>query len=182
VIAILASAKGRRVAALGIAACLAALAYTALVRPVLELHRGYDEPLAALSHRLAQVRRIVADGGGVRKRVDELRHADPARHRYLSESNPVLAAAELQELVKRALVLGSGELISTQVLPAQREGEVTVKVRLRGTVGTLQRTLHALEAGSPMLFVDHLSVDSAAGELVIAFDVTGYRRGRGRAG
>jgi hypothetical protein len=166
----------RRAAALVLAALAAGLVYGALVRPIIDWHRRYDERFSSTSLRLAQMRRVAAEGAQTRKLIEERRRANPAKHLYLQERNAALAAAELQDLIKRAVTGGRGELISTQVVPRESAREITVKVRLRGTVSTLQRTLHELEGDFPMLFVDHLSVDSATGDLVIGFDVTGYTR------
>lgn len=177
----LSPAATRRAAALAGVVAVMALVYFALVRPVAERHRAYDERHANLIQRLATFQRLIAEGAEARRALEERRLADPARLRYLRERNPALAAVELQDLVKRAVSAGRGELISTQVLGGRlvdARGEITVKVRLRGSTQTLQRTLHALESGSPMLFVDHLSIDSSEGDLVIGFDITGYSRAR----
>jgi general secretion pathway protein M len=168
-----------RAAALALAALLGALAYVAFVRPLLETHRRYEERIADLGMRHDQFRRAAQGRGAAQALLEQRRRADRGRTHYLTERNPALASAELQELVKRAVEAGGGELISTQVIgPLRGEGasEVTVKVRLRGSVRTLQRTLYALEAGTPILFVNNLSVDSASGDLAVGFEVTGHTR------
>lgn len=184
----------RRLAALALAAALGALGYAALIYPVIEAHRHFDERIAELSHRLAQYQRVAKDREASERLLAQRRRADVAKRYYLAERNPALASAELQGLVKRAVEQSKGELVSTQVMSGQRSerrSEVTIKVRVRGDIRTLQRLLYALESGGPILFVNNLSIDappvlrsarlpavSPARDLVISIDVSGYTRER----
>ena len=184
----------RRIAALALAAAAAGLGYAALVYPLIEAHRSYDERIAGLRHRLAQYQRMAQGREATQRLLEQRKRADLAKRYYLAERNPALAAAELQGLVKRAVEHGQGELITTQVVSgqrAERRAEVTLRVRVRGDIRTLQKLLYALESGRPILFVNNLSIDVApamraarlaaappARDLLINVDVTAYTRER----
>jgi len=184
----------RRIAALALAAAAAGLGYAALVYPLIEAHRSYDERIAGLRHRLAQYQRMAQGREATQRLLEQRKRADLAKRYYLAERNPALAAAELQGLVKRAVEHGQGELITTQVVSgqrAERRAEVTLRVRVRGDIRTLQKLLYALESGRPILFVNNLSIDVApamraarlaaappARDLLISVDVTAYTRER----
>jgi len=185
------TAVQRRFAALALTVALAGLGYGAFVLPLIEAHRYYDESIADLRHRLAQYQRVAKDREANQRLLDQRKRADLAKGHYLAERNPALASAELQALLKRAVEQGKGELVSTQVVSPQRGSEVTVKVRVRGSIRTLQKLLYALESSRPILFVNNLTVDAApatrparpeatppANDLVIGIDVTGYTRER----
>ena len=185
------TAVQRRFAALALTVALAGLGYGAFVLPLIEAHRYYDESIADLRHRLAQYQRVAKDREANQRLLDQRKRADLAKGHYLAERNPALASAELQALLKRAVEQGKGELVSTQVVSPQRGSEVTVKVRVRGSIRTLQKLLYALESSRPILFVNTLTVDAApatrparpeatppANDLVIGIDVTGYTRER----
>ena len=196
------TALQKRVAALALTVALAGLGYAALVRPVLQGHRHYDERIAELSHRLERYQRVAKDREATQKLLDQRKRADLAKRYYLAERNPALASAELQGLVKRAVEQGKGELISTQVVSGQRADrptDVTVKVTVRGDIRALQKALYALESGRPILFVNNLTIASGAPtraarlmgqagarlmgqaggkDFVINMDVSGYMRER----
>jgi general secretion pathway protein M len=172
----------RRAAALAILGALLALCYLALVRPFLEAHRRYDESIARLSRSLEQQRTLAQEEPRIQQVMNERKRIDVARRHYLAERNATLASAELQGLVKGAVAQGRGELISMQVVSSPKQDalrQVTLRVRMRGDMGALQRMLHTLEGGLPILVVNQLSIDAAAGgELFVSFDVSGQMRGR----
>jgi len=152
------------------------------VHPLVTAHGTLDARLASLQAELATLARLAAGRAEAERRLEAMKRSDAARRHYLAERTPSLAAAELQRLLRRAAEQGQGELISTEVPGGQRpEAEVTVRARIRGDTATLQRMLHALEAGPPILFVQDLSVDVARG-LVISLDVSGYMRSPEGAG
>jgi general secretion pathway protein M len=186
----LSAAQGRLAALLLVSVC-AGFGYAALVQPLVSAHRHFDERIAELNHRLGQYKKSAKERESTERLLEQRKRADAARQYYLAERNPALASAELQGLVKRAVEQGKGELVSTQVLSAQRASEVTVKAQVRGDIRTVQRTLYALEAARPLLFVSSLSVASATPprilrpvaavpgkDLVINLDVSGYMRER----
>ncbi len=172
----------RKAAALALAGVLLALCYFALVEPFFEAHRRYDRTIAKLRLNLEQERAVAQGELRIKQVLEERKRLDVAQRYYLVERSVALASAELQGLVKHAVAQGKGELISMQVVSAPRQDalrEVTLRVRMRGDVSALQRMLHALEGGLPILFVNQLSIDAASGgDLMVGFDVSGHMRER----
>jgi general secretion pathway protein M len=184
-------AQGRTLA-LALAALVVVLSYVLLIGPLVGQYRYYDEKLVALSHQLHQHQALAKDRTANRRLLDQLKRRDLAKQYYLASGKPALASAELQQRIKRLIDRNQAELISTQVVSGQRgdrSPEVTVKVRLRGHIGALQKVLYTLETSSPILFLDNVVIQASpsrrrakssgqAGRkrLTISFDVSGHRR------
>lgn len=184
----------RRALALVLVLAALASAYVVIVLPVFEVHRRLDASIARAGAELERYRATGRDRASYARALDEHRRADRARAHYLSGRNAALAAAHLQGLVKRAVEEGRGEMLSMQVLPSpggEASREVAVRARVRGDVPALQRMLHALEGGAPILVVDNLSIDAAlsgarqrvgarpgAPPIMMTFEVTGLTRER----
>ena len=97
-------------------------------------------------------------------------------------------AAELQNRLRGIVGEAGGELKSTQVLPAEDEAgarRIAVRGELAGTHSAVQRIVYALESGTPLHFVDNLSIhvdlaeESYRGQgldpvLDVRLDVYGY--------
>lgn len=175
----------RRAAAFVLAVTLAAAAYAVLVRPVLEAHRALDSRTADTQAQLARYRSVAHERPAYERAFELHQRADLARPHYLSGRNAALASAQLQGLVKRAVEAGGGELVSLQMLASPRSdapGEIVVRARARGDARMVQRLLHALESGSPILLVDNLFVDASSAredaKLTVTLDVAARTRER----
>jgi general secretion pathway protein M len=111
---------------------------------------------------------------------------------YLSGATTAVAAAELEQQLKKVVAARKGTIVSTQVLTRAEENglqNVVIQVRLRASLPGLLQILHNLETGKPSLFVNNLSVaartvsarnntaSSMARELDVRFDLTGYLKG-----
>jgi general secretion pathway protein M len=128
-----------------------------------------------LEQRLAQVRAFEAGNPG-----------------FLPEANKELASAglvqRLQQVVSSASPNPNACQITAQTptdMPTQEPfPRVMVQVRLRCGMRELSAVLHALESGSPQLFIDNLDLLSRrsylvaggenAGALDVSFDLYGY--------
>ncbi len=187
----------RRLAAVAATIILGVLVYLVLIRPVVESYRNYDERIAELTDRLQRYQRAARDRETSARLLEQRKRSDPAKRLYLGGQNASLAASELQGVIKRVVEESKGELLSMQVIgppKAERASEVTVKVRVKGDIQTLQKCVHALETGRLVLLLGKLSVDAipvtsrvtVAGksdvmrsdrvDLSISIDVTGYLR------
>jgi general secretion pathway protein M len=127
-----------------------------------------------LEARLAQVRSFEAGNPG-----------------FLPEANKELASAglvqRLQQVVTNASPNPNACQISAQTptdMPSKEPfPRVMVNVRLRCGMGELGAVLHALEGGSPQLFIDnldllsrksYLSTPDSGGAIDVTFDLYGY--------
>jgi len=176
--------------AIGILVLLIALFYLLAVNPLLALHRYYDETISDLSFQIGRFEGIATSQTVDQAAMEKLLRRNPSQRYYLKNSKPALASTELQQLVRKTIDSGTGELISTQVIARQSnsaEDAVTVRVRMTGDIIAMQKALYSLEHSNPFLFLDNLAIISSSGsrrvikspqqgngQLNISFDVSGY--------
>ncbi len=182
------SKRESRVVAVGLLIAALLLFYLGIARPYVSTYRSYQQTVETLQERLARFQAIAATRDDVVRRLEQL-HDDPqlARH-YLQEESIALAAAELQQYVKRTIGDGGGRLVSTQSINTLNLAGVrsaTIKVRMRGASDAILRVFHRLESSHPLVVLDNIIVQSTrrgrrarqGGEnLDIRFDLTGYVR------
>jgi hypothetical protein len=97
------------------------------------------------------------------------------------------ASALLQETVKSAAVAARVQVLGLQVLGKELQSGTTrvgVRVRASGDMASLRSLLYAIEAASPALYPDNLSIQSHAGSsdaapatLDFQLDVSGFTPG-----
>ncbi|MEP6702512.1 MAG: type II secretion system protein GspM, partial [Betaproteobacteria bacterium] len=76
---------------------------------------------------------------------------------------PNLAGSELQDIVRAAIEKGGARLTSVQIAAPKEEGryrQIILNVQVIGNIGTLQKSLFALESSLPYVFVDMLRINS----------------------
>lgn len=183
-----------RVLALGLFALALAIVGVLLIAPLISQHRRYDEQLADLGERLQRYLNVAQTQSVTQDALNRIKRQGAATRYYLRSDDETLASAELQEHVKRVIDRGGGQLASTQVLSNQRAEHAnlaTVRVNMRGDAEALQKVLHGLETGRPILFLDNVSIRRGgrafvrrgkqtvpAVPLQISFEASGYVRRR----
>ena len=153
----------RRGLALLILVVVAGLAYSVTVTPLLSLKRDYSDRIDNLERRLRIVDNKLARGDSLRARQAVLKQQMERNDHYLKSNTEALAGADLQRIIKRLAQLNQCEILSTQPLPSIQESgfnAVSLKVRMRGKLDNFVRIFHALETGTPYLFLDDLSIRS----------------------
>ncbi len=189
---------GQRLAALALLALLmAGVLYLLVDQALIARYRYYRTHLEQQQGRLEQLERMAASREPIQRLIAGIQQDRNAAAQYLPQSAPSLAAAELQQRVKTVVEAAGGTLRSTQALPPAEEGnavKVTVSAAMTGDTESLQKILHALEAQTPLLFVDNLDVTArenrprlASGrlasysriQLTVQFEVSGYLRKEG---
>jgi general secretion pathway protein M len=162
------------------------------------LHWWWTAPMLAMGKEIAELRdqelalreeiaqRPVLEGELARVREFEL--GNPG---FLPETNRQLATAALVQRLEAVIAQASpqpGRCQITARTPTESRVEepfvrATVQVRLRCGMAELGAVLHALESGSPQLFVDNLDLLSRrsylaagpeGGGVDISFDLYGY--------
>jgi general secretion pathway protein M len=137
---------------------------------------------------IARLSRSAAHPGSYDAQIDLLQARINESGLYIRATTEPLAAAAVQEHLKRAVGLYGGELRSVQSLPSLAGENLTrigLRVVMTGTLGPMIHVLHELESGEPYLFVENLQIKSttrrrrrtqqkAVGKLSIRFDVHGY--------
>jgi general secretion pathway protein M len=162
------------------------------VLPLWRVSGAYDSAIATAEQRLAVQRRVAATGAGLELRLAQLRRGYTSDASYLSSATRTLAAAELQGIVKRAILAERGEILSTEIVgtgadtPAE---QVTLAVTLRATLEQTIAVLHRLETGRPLLFIGNLRMRTqvvrrrnpdaqpvSSPALDVQFELSGYLR------
>jgi general secretion pathway protein M len=169
----------RRIAALCLLVLALALAGLVATAPFVRM-AALGEELAELRDLLAQQQRLAAAASG--------RPTQAGREVLIAGDSSGMGGAELQRLISELARQNALSPRSTQVLPAKREGDLTVlavEVSLQGGIQGLRALLHALETGAPVLFIDALSVKTVAQQaasrpalLDVSFKVRGYGAGK----
>lgn len=163
-------ALGLAVLALGLAAlaALAPFAWTAAV----------GDEIAAVADQIAQQERLL--------RAAARRPAHAARDMLVAGETSGLAGAELQRIVTEQARRSGLSLRSAHVAPTKREADLAaigVEVSLQGQMEGLRAFIHAIEAGTPILFIETLAVRSVpsyqAVPQPVSLDVTLRVRGYG---
>lgn len=181
--------RARRLA--GLAGVLA-LAYLVL------LHWWWTAPMLAMGDQIATLRNEelalrmeIAQRPELERELARVRQFEANNPGFLPETNKQLATAALVQRLESVLAAASpqpGRCEITARTPSEARGEepfvrATVQVRLRCGMAELGAVLHALESGSPQLFVDNLDLLSRrsylgtsqeASGLDVSFDLYGY--------
>ncbi len=179
--------------ALGLLAAVVLLGYLVLVhpwwtQPMLQV----NERIQDLRERELRVRTQLQQAPAVEQRLAAALALQAQRPGFLGEASTELATAglvqRLEAVVKEASPGNRSCGIANQSPLPQATGErfarVAVQVRLRCGTPELAAVLHALESGSPRLFVDNLNIlssnyaymapEGGAGGLDVTFDLYGY--------
>ena len=177
-----------RMVALALLLGLVALVAVFGVLPFAEKARLTGEALEFNREMIARLSRSAAHPGSYDAQIDLLLARINDSGLYIRADTEPLAAAAVQEHLKRAVGLYGGELRSVQSLPSLEEENLTrigLRVVMTGTLGPMIHVLHELESGEPYLFVDNLQIKSTTrrrrrtqqpptSRLSIRFDVHGY--------
>lgn len=189
--------------ALALLLVLLALVYALLVhplwtRPMLEAGERID----ALRERELRLRMREQQAPQLRQRLRELESRQGGQPGFLVADSPELATAGLVQRLETVVAEASPGNRSCAIsnrspLRPDTRGEyvrVAVQVRLRCGTPELAAVLHALEGGSPRLFVDNLNILAQrmygaggaaqvdSGGLDAAFDLSGYLLATGEGG
>ncbi len=151
----------RRAAAVAILALLVGLVMSITALPLWLANRHYQDNIDTLQGRLQQLRQVAAAGASLQPRYEQLKSWQASDVRYLTSDNESLAAAELQQVVKRIVTAHQAEVLSTQIVPpAQEQGftRVALRVRMRGTLESAVAVFYSIETDKLFLFLDNVSV------------------------
>lgn len=181
-----------RLKLLGGAALAVVLAYFVL------LHWWWTAPMLEMGDEIAQLRdqelalrEEIAQRPVLESELARVREFEQGNPGFLPETNRQLATAALVQRLEAVIAEASpqpGRCQITARTPTESRVEepfvrATVQVRLRCGMAELGAVLHALESGSPQLFVDNLDLLSRrsylaagpeGGGIDVSFDLYGY--------
>lgn len=177
------------------------LVLTAIAVPVFVRNDRLDTAIEARRDELTRYRRLIATLPSLKAELDQVRSNEDFKAFYFEAPTAALAGAELQGKVQEIVSAAAGRLISTQLLPEDKEEHprrVSIRAQIQGSTDTLMDILYEIEQARPFLFVDQLSVRSSArpdlpesvargrasrirsnpsGELTVRLDIFGYALG-----
>ena len=193
--------RDARIRGLALIAVLATLAY------IVGVHWWFTAPMLAMGGQIEELRHAELalrmesrQRPEIEKRLQQVQQFEAANPGFLPEANKELATAGLVQRLEQVVQSASPNPDACQITartPAEATGKetfprVVVQVRLRCGMGELAAVLHALESGSPQLFVDNLDVLSrrsylaagteGGGALDVSFDLYGYLNAAAEAG
>lgn len=180
--------------ALGLLLGAVLLAYGVLVHPWWTVPiKDVNAQIDSARERELRLRMQLKQAPQVRQRLEQARAQLSRTPGFLPERSAELATASLVQRLETVVAQASPGKRSCEISnrsPLQETGrdlypKVTVQVRLRCGTPELASVLHALEGGTPRLFVGNLNVlgqrvffnpgeGSAQGGLDISFDLYGY--------
>lgn len=181
-----------RVRVLAIAAAVGAVVY------LVALHWWFTAPMLAMGDQIAALRdeelalrMEIAQRPELERELARVREFEAGNPGFLPEANRQLATAALVQRLESVIGQASPQASRCQITartPTESRTEepferATVQVRLRCGMAELGAALHALESGSPQLFVDNLDLLSRrsylgtgqeGGAMDVSFDLYGY--------
>lgn len=167
----------RGAAAVGLVALALGLAAVAALAPFARM--------AAVGREVEAATELIAQQEGLLLAASRRPRHD-ARDALIAGETSGMAGAELQRILSELARKHGISLRSTSVTAPKRDADLTVigvDIALQGHMEGLRSFLHAIEAGTPILFVETLSIKAApvyqAVRQPVALDVTLKVRGYG---
>lgn len=150
-----------RILALALAIALVGAVYSFAVKPVLDAHRGYAETIESSRELVQRYGRIGATRRPLDRQLAMLRKRARSTSGYLEAKSATLAAAQLQNRVKRIVTRNGGAIRSLQTLPPRNERDlerISIRIQMTARIGQLQKIFHAFENGPTYLFLDDVNI------------------------
>ncbi len=140
------------------------LFYLAVVRPIISLEESWSQDLTHQRQLLAKYQGLIASKARVVQGNKDMKAAlARAEAQFLSGTNPAVASADLQEILKNLTRDNGVQMTSTKVLQPREAGpylEVPVQAQLSCTTAQLLTILYQLEHHKKLLFVPELEVNA----------------------
>jgi general secretion pathway protein M len=184
----------QRALAIAILVAIVALIYDGVAQPLIDT---YDEDRATITERqdaLSRYQRAAQELPQRQRALTALQQQQTKADGFLEGASDTLIAAQIQNRVKALATKAQAELRSSQVLPAESDGKlkrIAVRNQVSAGTGGLLAIFHDLEAQSPSLFLDNVTLqvrpltlrdrnNPGNGDTIdVQFDVYGYAGGSG---
>jgi general secretion pathway protein M len=179
----------RRLAALVILLVMVGIVWGGIVGPVVDAWQARSDHREQSLRLLGAYRRATESVPALKAEVADLQQRDRTQHGLLEGASVPLIGAKLQNDIKRIVEAQAGQVASTQALPPLRDGafeKIAVRVDFRVSTDALAKVAYALEAATPPLLIENVSVrapetpmppgKTAPLDLSVRWDVYGYAR------
>ena len=154
----------RRLVWLGGGGLLLILFYLAVVSPLLSLEDSWNQELVNRTKLLSKYQSLLKSKNQAIQANKAMKAAlARTEGQFLSGSNPAVASADLQEILKNLAKEQGVQMTSAKVLPPREAGlylEVPVQVELTATINQLVTLLYHLEHHKKLLFIPDLDINA----------------------
>jgi hypothetical protein len=145
-----------RATALGLLGLLAAAFWTGAVDPIKRRYNDNDQAITDGVRLLAEFTSVIVQG---RQVGSEISASDIERYRgdFLAGPEDSIIVANLQTRLSSLITARNAELSSARALsPKSRDGleYLGLGLQIRAEMKSIQEVLHAIETGTPLLFVE----------------------------
>lgn len=158
--------KQRQQLAIALLVVVLGIILSVTAMPLWLTNASYRVEIDQLNTRLQTYRRVTTRDANLLPQFEQLKHSQLTDGHYLRSETAAVAGAELQRMVKEIAGANQAQILSTQILPAspgQGFVQITLKVRLRGTLEGVLRSFYDMETNDIFLFLDNISMrDSTA--------------------
>jgi general secretion pathway protein M len=153
--------QNERLLAVGLLLAVISFISFVIIVPLVNQGLALHDEKNALSFRVEQYQRILSRKQNIVDEMEMLK-SDIADQNYLSTQNTTaLASAELQEMIKQAILESGGQLSSTQGLPVVTKNNfqrIPINVRMTGNSEVLRAVLHKIETATPLVVVEQIDI------------------------
>lgn len=179
----------QRALAVAILVAIVAVIYFALVQPLIDTYAADNVAIAQQQEVLLRYQRAAQELPVRQKELAALKQDQAKADGFLEGSSDTLIAAQIQNRVKTLANAAKTELKSSQVLPAAPDGKlkrIAIRGQISATTAGLLTIFHDLEAQSPSLFLDNVTLQARpltlrdrdnpgnGNTIDVQFDVYGY--------
>ena len=119
------------------------------------------EKKSELEFNLHRQQAILAIKDQVSENLEAINKQFQSQNYFSNQESESLASAELQNVIKMAIVQYGGQLVSTQGLPSENQKQflkIVVSVRLMTNAEALASVLSYLESNTPIMVIDQLDI------------------------
>jgi hypothetical protein len=143
---------------------LVLLAYVLVISPLLDLKDSWARELDKRATLLQKYKALEKDKQAVARAYQNMQKAlAQAEAQMLTGTNPAVASADLQEILKNLTRTLGVQVNSTKVLPPQESGvylEVPIEVQMSCTIDQLVMMLYRLEHHEKLLVITELDINA----------------------
>ena len=153
----------QRALAVAILVAIVAVIYFALVQPLIDTYAADNVAIAQQQEVLLRYQRAAQELPVRQKELAALKQDQAKADGFLEGSSDTLIAAQIQNRVKTLANAAKTELKSSQVLPAAPDGKlkrIAIRGQISATTAGLLTIFHDLEAQSPSLFLDNVTLQA----------------------
>ena len=161
-------AKQQRQLAIGLLVLAVIVFLGVTAGPVWYASASRQAALDQAQERLQRYEQIATRDTELLPQYETLRQAQKSAGNQLRSDTAAVAGAELQRRVKDITAVHQAQIVSTQILPvANEEGfvRIALRVRLRGVLPSLLRSIYEIETNNVHMFLDNLSLRNNATNL-----------------